>query len=107
MQYYLWKIILYSDYLGISNLKDVSAVVWEARSKWYNIGVNLSISPDTLDTIQSDNHHVSENCFMAVLKVWLRRVQPRPTWDELAEALRSPTVGYGHLADEMPLHNDH
>ena len=89
--------------LSISDLGEVLEAVWEARSKWYNVGLSLRISPDTLDTIQRDHRDISENCFMAMLKVWLRRTQPHPTWAALARAMRSPMVGYGQLAEEFPV----
>ena len=89
--------------LSIDSLSDVVKAVWEARVEWYDIGVELRVSPDTLDTIQKD-HRDTKPCFREMLKVWLRRTEPRPSWAELAKALRSPTVGYEDLADRLPSH---
>ena len=75
-------------------------VAWDARKEWYNIGLELNIDADTLDVIEDDKKGI-EDRFRAMLKTWLRTVQPKPTLAALAEALRSPTVGYGHLAEQV------
>ena len=36
-----------------------------------------------------------------MLTTWLKMVQPKPTLAALAEALQSPTVGFGHLAEQI------
>ena len=76
---------------------------WEARVEWYNIGLGLRISPDDLDTIQKD-HRDTKPCYMEMLKVWLR-TKPHPSWSKLAEALKSPLVGYEDLADKLESHS--
>ena len=76
--------------------------IWDARSKWYDIGVGLCVSPDTLDVIEENKRGVCDACFREMLKEWLRRPKPHPTWTELAEVLRSPMIGYGHLANQLP-----
>ena len=88
-----------SDCLTIDDLSDVMVAAWEARVEWYNIGLSLRISPDDLDTIQKDQHN-TKPCYMEMLKVWLRK-RPHPSWSKLAEALRSPLVGYEDLADRL------
>ena len=91
-----------TGYLKITDLRAVQVAIWSARSKWYDIGVALCVSPDTLDVIDKDKRSVCDECFREMLKEWLRRPEPCPTWKELAKALRSPVIGYGHLADELP-----
>jgi len=36
-----------------------------------------------------------------MLSTWLKRTNPPPTWEGLAEALESPPVGEGHLAQQL------
>ena len=88
--------------LDINDLCAVQVAVWGARSKWYDIGVALRVSPDTLDVIDKDKRGACDDCFREMLKEWLRRPEPHPTWTELAQALKSPVIGYGHLANELP-----
>ena len=84
--------------LTIKNLRQVQRATWEGRTKWYNIGLELDIDPETLDTIKGNNDNIDDR-FRAMLTTWLKMVDPRPTWEALTEALRSPTVGYEHLAE--------
>ena len=86
---------------GELNVKDLCAVqeaAWDARAMWYNIGLKLGIDPGTLDVIEGNNKDIDKQ-FRAMLMTWLKMVDPRPTWEALADALQSPTVGYEHLAE--------
>ena len=92
--------LLNTGTLGTSDLRKVYKAAWDARTKWYNVGLELDIDSATLDSIKANNDNV-EDRFRAMLTTWLRAVNPRPTLAALAEALRSPTVGYGHLAEQI------
>ena len=85
----------------MKDLRKVQRATWETRAKWYNIGLELEIDPGTLDTIKNDNDN-SDDRFRAMLATWLKMVQPKPTLAALAEALQSPTVGFGHIAEQVP-----
>ena len=74
--------------------------MWEARTQWYDLGLGLDITPDTLDAIEAANGQNPDRCFRAMLTKWLRE-HKRPTWSALAEALRSPSVGRSHLAEQI------
>ena len=84
----------------MKDLRKVQRATWDARAKWYNIGLELEIDPGTLDTIKNDNNN-SDDQFRAMLTTWLKTVQPKPTLAALAEALQSPTVGFEHLAERI------
>ena len=84
--------------LNIKDLRKVQRATWEARTKWYNIGLELDIDPETLNTIKGNNDNIDDR-FRAMLTAWLKMVDPKPTWEALAEALQSPTIGYEHLAE--------
>lgn len=89
-------------YLEIKDMSDVLESVWEARTKWYNIGLKLGIAPDTLDSIESTSQN-PDKCITTMIKNWLRDGKPKPTWKAIDEALRSPMVGYGQLADKLTI----
>ena len=89
-----------ADGLGIADLRKVQRAAWEARAQWYNIGLELEIDPGTLDVIEGNNKDIN-GCFRAMLTTWLKMVRPKPTLTALAEALQSPTVGFGHLAEQI------
>lgn len=69
--------------------------------KWFNIGIQLGTSVSALDVIHVSEQGDPDNCITAMIKNWLRSVDIQPTWAALARALRSPTVGCGHLAEQL------
>ena len=85
--------------LRINDLGKVQDTIWEARTVWYNVGLALEITPDTLEAIKKDNAK-TEDCFRDMLIKWLREHE-QPTWSALAEALKSRSVGLSHLAQEI------
>ena len=84
------------------DIKEVQRAAWDARAKWYNIGLELNIDSGTLDVIERNNMDIDDR-FRIMLTTWLRTVDPRPTWEALAEALRSPTVGCEELTERCML----
>ena len=89
--------------LNFKDLCKVQRAAWNARTKWYNIGLELKIDPETLNVIEGNNKDI-DNCFRAMLTTWLKTVDPKPTLAALAEALRSPMVGHEHLAEQLQTH---
>jgi hypothetical protein len=81
--------------LTINDLAVVQSKAWNARSKWYNIGLQLGLKADDLDCIHGPDS------FTEMLKQWLRQESIEKTWDKLMKALRSETVHYGSLADSI------
>ena len=59
--------------LSIDDLKEVQNRTWKVRAKWYNFGVALDLSADTLDAIKNTHRGDSEQCYTETLKAWLRR----------------------------------
>ena len=99
--YIAWfTVIHHAGFLSICDLRKVQRATWDARLKWQNIGVELDIDPGTLDSIKGNNDN-NEDRFRAMLTTWLKKAQPKPTLTALAEALQSPTVDYGHLAERI------
>ena len=59
-------------------LKDV------AGTQWYDLGLQLRLSPSTLDTIAA--HHNSDDHKRMMLRKWLQS-DPEASWERLAAAL--------------------
>ena len=76
--------------------------IYDARTKWYDIGLELKIDAASLDAIEMENRGNVQDCLRNVLKIWLRRPQPRPTWEALMESLKSPLVGEEYLISKFP-----
>ena len=83
------------------DLKSVRRALWDARCKWYDIGVELDLDTATLDTIDANFHGKVEDCFREVLSKWLNVASPDPSWEPLVEALRSPAVEHPEIAAKI------
>ena len=90
-----------SSYLGIDDLKDVQEELIDVSNKWYNIGLQLNLQPGDLDNIKLTEHVDVRSCLCEMLKSWLKRVHPSPTWQLLVKALSSRSVSEADLAKRM------
>ena len=88
------------DVLTTTDLPSIMEKIWDARAKWYNIGLGLRINPGTLDAIEKNNDNVDDR-FRDMLGDWLKAMQPQPTKALLAQALQLQSVGYGYLAEQF------
>ena len=71
------------------------------RASWYNIGLLLDIPYTTLDCFKQ-NHSDQLNLMREMLKEWLKTaVDPRPTWEAVVRALRSPLVNEKYVAEQL------
>ena len=94
-------------YIGLSlrltsdHLKIIRCATWNARCKWYDIGLGLGIKAAHLDAVRERNHGDPDSCFREILTNWLNRHEPVPTLSAIADALEAEAVGFGHLASEV------
>ena len=65
-------------------------------NEWENIGIYLDVEEGRLMQIKSDFAGDSRACLREMLRVWLRRVAPPPTWSSVAYALE--TLGHEDVA---------
>ena len=86
--------------LTSGDLKKVLDSLWEARTEWFYIGIQLDMETSDLKVIKK-NHDEAGLCFTKMLTEWLKRMNPPPTWKALVDALKSRTVGYEQLADTI------
>ena len=71
----------------------------KVSSIWEDIGLFLEIDSDLLDTIKEDHHYQSKDCFKEMIKLWLKQVDPPPTWSAIIEAIR--VLGHESLAENL------
>ena len=90
-----------SGQLTLNDLKDVRGAIYEARPKWYDIGIELRLTIGTLDAIRDACPNDAGDCLTRMCIAWLKRINPPPSWAALASALESPPVGEGHLAQQL------
>ena len=90
------------DNLEEKDFRLVLAMVWEARSKWYNIGLELGISSETLECIRANDRDDTEKCFVDMIKRWLQSDEvENKSFKALVRALKSPSVGREQVAEDM------
>ena len=84
------------------DLGKVRNEVFSAAAKWYDIGLELGVTADYLDTIKKANDDPLD-CLRELLRRWLSNVDPQPSREALVAALRIPAVNYPALASEIEL----
>ena len=86
---------------------DVQQAVFKLSSHYYNIGLYLGLSAESLKRIQEESIHNSDLALEKVLNDWLGRkydveMHGCPTWRRLVEAVNSPDGGnHPALAKEI------
>ena len=91
-------VLIHTAQLSIDDLGDIYEEIFEAHPKWYFIGLRLKLSVNTLDGIEAQYGSDLVKCFCEMLKKWLTRIDPPPTWKALNEALSSQSVDKAQLA---------
>ena len=89
----------YIGQLTINDLKSVRLIIWEARSQWMDIGIELSLSKTDLDAIKETEGGIVGKCFTEMITLWLKRVDPPPTLNALVTALKEQTIDLEELAE--------
>ena len=86
--------------VGLEDVKILHSELHPVSDKWYSLGIQLQVPVGILKCIRRDYPTVSE-CLLEMLISWLKRTNPPPTWEALAEALKSPPMAEGHLAQYL------
>ena len=66
-------------------------------AKWFNLGLALGLSRDTLDIIEYNYPRDAHRCQTEMITAWLR-MSSHPSWQRLASALSSPLVNRIEIA---------
>ena len=70
---------------GKEQLPKAFKLLLPLASEWENIGLCLGLI-DFEESVK-DSAKTAPSCLRETLKLWLNRVDPPPTWKELAEAV--------------------
>lgn len=76
-------------------------MLYRVRVNWKNIGIELDIDLGTLNAIEKHRKGDPDECLLDMLNMWLKQVDPPPSWESLAEALESVSIGEDHLAQQI------
>ena len=66
-------------------------------AKWFNLGLALGLSRNTLDIIDYNHPRDANRCQAEMITAWLRS-SSQPSWQRLASALSSPLVNRSEIA---------
>ena len=93
-----------SDKIELTNedLRTILTELFEAKIKWFDIGVQLELDVSVLEGINLKANSDPNDCFRNMLITWLRSSSKvEKTWRTLVEVLKSNTVGYEFLAEKI------
>lgn len=86
--------------IGTFTLKNVRNILWDARIKWFDLGIELDLPEDKLRVIQKDNPSDVEKCFTEMISTWLKET-PEKSWSAIIKALKAPAVNLAHLGNKV------
>ena len=86
--------------LTTNDLKEILDKLWDVRTKWFDIGIQLSLKVSDLDAIKLSNNNKPGDCFREMLTHRLRQL-PGASWENLLCALSLETVGYCSFAESI------
>ena len=87
------------DRLTPAHLSQVQSLVWEARAKYYDIGLELGLPSDAIDAIEKSSSHRVETIYTEMIKECLKL--GLVTQKKLADAVSSRQVGYQYLSSDI------
>ena len=77
----------------------MTELLTNVAGSWETIGVMLEIEDGELKRIKADHGSDSASCLREMLRIWLNRVVPPPTWSAIAKAI--DTLGKTELARDL------
>ena len=83
-------------------ISEFKKMIWEARTKWYDIGVELQLPIDDLECIRKMNSDPGD-CLTDMLKKWYqqRKYDRTQFVTNLINVLRSKSIGFDRLAADL------
>ena len=82
------------------DLGDVMEKLWDARTKWYYIGVRFGITAPELDVIEMESKSDVSEMFRKMIREWLKKGE-NCTWRAVYDALNHRTVEQKRIAEEL------
>ena len=84
--------------LTIHDLSTLNDKLFQARTKWFEIGLSLNVDNETLQSIKMRYHENPDDCLREMLTHCVQAIAPL-TWRTVCVCLRSPTVGRNDVAE--------
>ena len=82
------------------DMNDLTEALYHTvADKWEHVGIYLHLPMPDLKTVAAEHQQDSHKCLIGMLGVWLRRVDPPPTWTAIIEAVEF--LGEKQLARQL------
>ena len=88
--------------LTSKNFREARALLYPIREKWYYLGRELGVPAAELDIVKEE-HSDPKKCLNEVIRLWLKSIDPLPTWKALADVLRSEAISEVAMAEKGEL----
>ena len=79
----------------------MNEVIPEIATKWYTLGIQLSLSDKLLDEMEHNHPRDCSRCCTEMLKRWLSQDADTVNWSTLVAALRTKAVNEKNLAKKL------
>ena len=95
-----WFLFLLHVAPGRPTLKDLITELLRCKAaSWEDIGILLAVDDGELQAIKSDNTGKSSSCLREMLRKWLTKASPAPSWTAIVEVLEK--LGDEELARKL------
>ena len=84
-----------------NDYREVYEALFDAKTKWREIGSGLGLGKPTLDNIEDQYHHKNNRCLEEMISTYLKRPSLKPSWQALINVLKSKDVDEGGLARKI------
>ncbi len=92
-------LIIEGTILTLDDLSPVYDKLIKAAVKWFNLGLKLEVSPDTLINIRDEYRDKNHICLREMLIARLNTATL--TYSEICQSLRAPTVARNDVAEAI------
>ena len=89
------------EQLSLDDLRHIIEALIEVKHKWLQIGIQLGLSPSTLECIEGQCSTNFDKALYEMIKEWLKLSDQPHTWNDIVHALRLKSVDEGNLAGKI------
>ena len=86
---------------SLEDLRHIIEALVEVKHKWFQIGIQLGLSPSTLECIEGQCSNSFDKALYEMIKEWLKLSDQPHTWNDIVHALRLKSVDEGTLAGKI------
>ena len=87
--------------LSPSSLAIVREALYDVRSKWEDIGIELRLDKSSLEAIKKEKLNNVGECLTEMISTYLKRVDLEPSWSAIVQALKAKAISETRLAEEI------